>query len=79
MSLKLSAFAAFDLSMTLLHTTHIAASPSLLGTSEGIAEYRAPHAGRRRCGLLGPVLREACLPPLLSPVCTGQIAGEASG
>jgi putative solute:sodium symporter small subunit len=35
---------------------------------------RLRNAGRRRCGLLGPVLREACLPPLLGPVCTGQIA-----
>src|SRR5262249_23658695 len=32
------------------------------------------NAGRRRRGLLGPVLREACLPPLLSPVST--VAGK---
>jgi hypothetical protein len=38
MSLKLSTLVVFDLSITLWQTTHVAASPSLLGTSEGVAE-----------------------------------------
>jgi hypothetical protein len=48
MSLKLPALVAFDLSMTLLQTTHVAASASLLGTSEGVAEYRAPQCGQKK-------------------------------
>ena len=46
MSLKLPTLVAFDLSMTLSQTTHVAASASLLGTSEGVAEYRAPQCGQ---------------------------------
>jgi hypothetical protein len=38
MSLKLSTLAVFDLPITLWQTTHVAVSPSLLGTSEGVAE-----------------------------------------
>jgi hypothetical protein len=48
MSLKLLALVAFDLSMTLSQTMHVAASPSLLGTSEGVAEYRAPQCGQKK-------------------------------
>ena len=48
MSIKLPALVAFDLSMTLPQTTHVAASPSLLGTSEGVAEYRAPQCGQKK-------------------------------
>jgi hypothetical protein len=48
MSLKLPTLVAFDLSMTLSQTTHVAASPSLLGTSEGVAEYRAPQCGQKK-------------------------------
>jgi hypothetical protein len=38
MSLKLLILFVFDLSIILWQTTHVAASPSLLGTSEGVAE-----------------------------------------
>ncbi|MFY9835163.1 MAG: hypothetical protein WAK55_01595 [Xanthobacteraceae bacterium] len=38
MSLKLPTLLASNLSMILRHTTHLAVSPSLLGTSEGVAE-----------------------------------------
>jgi hypothetical protein len=38
MSLKLGTLVVSKLSMTLRQTTHFAASPSLLGTSEGVAE-----------------------------------------
>jgi hypothetical protein len=48
MSLKLGAFVAFDPSMTLLQTTHFAASPLILGTSEGVSEYRAPQCGQKK-------------------------------
>jgi hypothetical protein len=38
MSLKLGTLVVSKLSMTFRQTTHFAASPSLLGTSEGVAE-----------------------------------------
>jgi hypothetical protein len=38
MSLKLGTLAVSKLSMTFRQTTHFAASPPLLGTSEGVAE-----------------------------------------
>jgi hypothetical protein len=38
MSLKLSTLVVFDLSITLWQTTQVAASPSLLEVSEGVAE-----------------------------------------
>jgi len=38
MSLKLLTLVVSNLSMILRQTTHLAASPSLLGTSEGVAE-----------------------------------------
>jgi hypothetical protein len=38
MSLKLGTLVVSKLSMTFRQTTHFAVSPSLLGTSEGVAE-----------------------------------------
>jgi hypothetical protein len=38
MSLKFGTLVVSKLSMTFRQTTHFAASPSLLGTSEGVAE-----------------------------------------
>jgi hypothetical protein len=45
---SLKSLVVFDLSMTLWQTTHVAASPSLLGTSEGVVEYRAPQCGQKK-------------------------------
>jgi hypothetical protein len=60
MSLKVRASAVSHLSMTFKQTTHFAVLLSLLESWECV---RHRNAGKRRCGLLRPVLREAYRPP----------------